>query len=109
MVFDGLDRVATGALGSVMAAIEELAELDFVRLLITARPDTALPKPASIYPLPRTADEDVIQYLERRGIPDARREEVEEQPKATGSSHACSPTCSASKGMSKSARRVSSL
>ena len=76
LVLDGLDRVATGALGSVMAAIEELAELDFMRLLITARPDTALPKAASIYPLPRAADEDVIQYLERRGIPDTRREEV---------------------------------
>jgi hypothetical protein len=76
MVFDGLDRIATGALASVMTAIEELAALDFVRLIITSRPDTALPKAASIYSLPRTPDGDVIQYLERRGIPDARREEV---------------------------------
>ncbi len=76
LVLDGLDRVATGALGSVMAAIEELAELDFMRLLITARPDTALPQFASIYPLPRAADEDVIQYLKRRGIPDTRLKEV---------------------------------
>ena len=76
MVFDGLDRLATGALGSVMEAIEELAELDFVRLLITARPDTAIPKPASIYSFPRVTDEDVIKYLERRGIPDPRWKEV---------------------------------
>jgi hypothetical protein len=76
LVLDGLDRVATGALGSVMAAIEELAELDFMRLLITARPDTALPRFASICPLPRAADEDVIQYLKRRGIPDTRLKQV---------------------------------
>jgi hypothetical protein len=76
LVLDGLDRVATGALGSIMAAIDELAQLDFMRLLITARPDTVLPKAASIYSLPRVADEDVIQYLDRRGIPEIRRAEV---------------------------------
>jgi hypothetical protein len=76
LVIDGLDRVATGALGSVMAAIEELAELDFMRLVITARLDTVLPKAVSAYSLPRAADENVIQYLERRGIPENRRVEV---------------------------------
>jgi len=76
LVFDGLDRVATGALGSVIAAIEELAGLDFMRLVITARPDTTLPKAVSTYSLPRAADEDVIRYLERHGIPDTRRAEV---------------------------------
>jgi hypothetical protein len=76
LVFDGLDRIATGALASVMAAIEELAELDFMRLVITARTDTALPKAVSTYSLPRAADENVIQYLERRGLPDTRRAEV---------------------------------
>ncbi len=81
LVFDGLDRVATGAVGSVMAAIAELAELDFVRLVITARPDTELPKAVSpkavsTYCLPPAADDNVLRYLEGREIPDARRAEI---------------------------------
>jgi hypothetical protein len=78
LVFDGLDRLATGAAGLVMTAIEKLAELDFMRLLITARPETGLPGPSSIYSLPRTADEDIVKYLKGRGIPDTRLNEIAE-------------------------------
>jgi hypothetical protein len=53
LVVDALDRLATGARGPVIAALEELAELPFMRLVVTARPDTGLPKGASVYPLAR--------------------------------------------------------
>jgi Tetratricopeptide repeat/NACHT domain len=73
LVLDGLDRLPTGALGSVMAALEELARLDFVRLVITARPDTGLPNAAAMFSLPQAPEEQVHQYLERREIPEAGR------------------------------------
>jgi Tetratricopeptide repeat/Caspase domain len=76
LVFDGLDRLPIGASASVMAALEELAGLDFVRLVITARPDTKLPEVASIFLLPEAPEESVRQYLERRGVPEARRGDV---------------------------------
>jgi hypothetical protein len=72
----GLDRLPTGAQGSVMAALEELAGLDFVRLLLTARPDTRLPKAASVFSLPQAPEEHVRQYLQRRAIPEQRWIEV---------------------------------
>jgi hypothetical protein len=76
LILDGLDRLPTGATGSVMSALGELAKLDFVRLLITARPDTELPKVASIFLLPQAPEKAVRQYLERRGVPEARQADV---------------------------------
>jgi len=76
LVLDGLDRLATGAWGSIMVMLEELAELDFVRMVITARPDTVLPKTALAYPLAKAPQETVLKYLEQRGIPHERREEA---------------------------------
>ena len=73
LVLDGLDRLSTGALGPVMAALDELAKLDFMRLVITARPDTKFPEAASISPLPRAPDAFVRRYLDRRGAPEARQ------------------------------------
>ena len=68
LVVDALDRLATGTRGSVIDALNELGELAFVRVVITARPDTALPKKASIYLLGRAPEEKVSQYLEWRGL-----------------------------------------
>src|SRR5207253_654773 len=76
LVVDALDRLATGARRSVMDSLNELAELPFLRLVVTARPDTALPKAASTYALTPATNEKVSQYLDRRGVVQARREEV---------------------------------
>lgn len=76
LVVDALDRLATGARGSVMQALEALGELGFVRLVVTARPDTELPSVASSYGLGEAPEENVRQYLVRREVPHARCEEV---------------------------------
>jgi hypothetical protein len=76
LVLDGLDRLSTGALGPVMAALDELAELAFMRLLITARPETALPETASIFLLLETPEEAIRNYLRQRSVPEARRSDV---------------------------------
>ncbi|SEK65570.1 tetratricopeptide repeat protein [Nitrosovibrio tenuis] len=75
---DALDRLATGARGSVMEMLNELGNLNFVHLLVTARPDTDLPSQASSYVLGPAPDEKVQQYLEQRKIPRARQTEVME-------------------------------
>ena len=46
-VIDALERLATGARDAVMDALNELAGFPFVRLIVTARPDTELPEAAS--------------------------------------------------------------
>jgi hypothetical protein len=76
LVVDALDRLPTGAKGSVMEALDELSECVFVRLVVTARPDTALPAQAEIHPLTPAPEEKVRQYLERRAAPPARSDEV---------------------------------
>jgi NACHT domain len=76
LIVDALDRLATGARGSVMDGLNELAELPFLRLVVTARPDTELPKAAATYVLAPAANEKVSEYLDRRGILQVRREEV---------------------------------
>jgi hypothetical protein len=76
LVVDALDRLATGARGAVMDALEELGEIAFVRLVVTARPDTELPPTASTYTLGSAPEEKVHQYLAQRDIAPGRRDEV---------------------------------
>jgi hypothetical protein len=79
MVVDALDRLATGARQSVMNALETLssnAELSFVRLVVTARPDTELPAGSQTFELGPAADKSIEAYLGRRGVPEGRRPEV---------------------------------
>ena len=76
IVVDALDRLATGAQGSIMEALNQLEELDFVHLVVTARPDTRLPLQASIYVLALAPDENIRKYLERREIKQARQADV---------------------------------
>lgn len=76
IVLDALDRLATGARGSVMEALSQLSKMDFVKLVVTARPDTELPHTASSYVLAPAPDEKVRLYLEQREIPEARKLEI---------------------------------
>ncbi|MFO1096863.1 MAG: caspase family protein [Xanthobacteraceae bacterium] len=76
IVLDGLDRVSINASGSVWAAIESLARLQFMRLVVTARPDTSVPVHPAVYFVPRAADSDVLQYLQKRGTPATRIDRV---------------------------------
>jgi hypothetical protein len=57
-----------------MATLEELAEVESIRLVITARPDTKLPGGASISSLPQAPEASVRHYLDQRGVPEARKE-----------------------------------
>jgi len=59
-----------------MAALEELANIDFVRVLVTARPDTKLPEAASLFHLPQAPKDQVGHYLDRRRVPEERRGNV---------------------------------
>ncbi len=76
IVIDALDRLAIGARGSVMDALSQLGKLRFVHLVVTARPDTGLPRESSVYALAFVPDEKVCQYLQRRKVPQARQSEV---------------------------------
>src|SRR5262249_43956290 len=77
LVMDGLERVATGAYDAVMDALNELARFPFVRLIVTALPQTKLPEAASNpYVLYPASHEMVQNYLERRLVPQVRREEI---------------------------------
>ena len=76
LVVDALDRLATGARGSVMDALDRLGEIPWVRLVVSARPDTPLPRTASIYPLALAPNDKVRQYLIRREVPASRQDEV---------------------------------
>lgn len=76
IVLDALDRLATGARGSVMETLDQLCQLDFVRLVVTARPDTDLPRTVSSYALALAPDEKVRHYLEQRNVPEARKMEI---------------------------------
>ena len=76
-VIDGLDHLATGARDAVMDALNELAGLSFVRLIVTARPDTELPEAASVrHVLAPAPAEKVAEYLEQRAVAQARQEEI---------------------------------
>ena len=77
LVIDGLERLATGARNAVMDALNDLADLPFIRLIVTARPDTELPAAASTpHGLAPAPAEKVVQYLERRAVAPSRREEI---------------------------------
>jgi hypothetical protein len=76
LVVDALDRLATGARGSVMHALNELGQLGFMRLLVTARQDTELPKAATSYALPKASEEQVRRYLAQRTVPQERQAEI---------------------------------
>jgi hypothetical protein len=76
VVVDALDCLSTGAREPVIAALEGLAALPFMRLLVTSRPDTKLPQGASIYLLARAPAKSVQKYLMKREIPDGRWEEI---------------------------------
>jgi NACHT domain/Tetratricopeptide repeat len=76
LVIDGLDRLATGA-RAAMDALNDLVALPFVRLIVTARPDTELPEAASIpYVLALAPAEKVARYLQERSVAQARQDEV---------------------------------
>jgi pimeloyl-ACP methyl ester carboxylesterase len=70
LVVDALDCLSTGARGPVIAALEELAALPFIRLLLTSRPDTRLPQGALVYLLARAPVVSVQRYLAAREIPE---------------------------------------
>jgi hypothetical protein len=75
-VIDALDRLATGARGPVMDALNELASLPSSRLIVTARPETPLPNDCATAKLSPASREAVAQYLERRAVAQARRGEI---------------------------------
>jgi hypothetical protein len=76
-VMDGLERVATGTYNAVVDALNDLAKFPFVRLIVTARPDTQLPDAASnphvLIPAPTAK---IAQYLECRAVAQRRREGI---------------------------------
>jgi len=51
IVIDALDRLATSASNVVMDALNALAELPLLRVIVTARPDTRLPDRAGRHAL----------------------------------------------------------
>jgi hypothetical protein len=76
IVFDALDRLAIGAGGAVMEALEVLAGLPLVHLIVTSRPETLLPNGAVAYRLETASDEQVRIYLNQRAIPIDRIQEI---------------------------------
>jgi tetratricopeptide (TPR) repeat protein len=76
IVVDALDRLATGAEDAVMGALDALAGLPFLRLIVTARPATSLPDAAEAYLLEAAPDEQVRRYLQERAIPADRTQEL---------------------------------
>jgi hypothetical protein len=76
IVVDALDRLATGAGDAVMGALDALAGLQFLRLIVTARPVTRLPQGVVDYLLETAPDEQVRRYLQERKISADRSQEI---------------------------------
>ena len=87
MVYIILDRVDQCSCRT-RYLMDELAKLDFVRLVVTARPDTKLPQAGFVFSLPQTAKELVNRYLERREVPEARRAEIAQEQQQHGADEA---------------------
>jgi hypothetical protein len=71
VVVDALDKAPSASESSIRDALHELAAgpgLDHVRLIVTARPDTALPSGSSAVRVVEVDDEHLGQYLTRRGV-----------------------------------------
>jgi hypothetical protein len=77
LVIDGLDRMSPAAAPAIMGALAALAQLDCVRLLVTARPDTVLPGAAAAFSLAPPTAAELLAYLDRREVPAQRRSEVQ--------------------------------
>jgi hypothetical protein len=72
LAVDGLDQFASQAAPPVHAALDRLASdprLGRVRLVVTARPTSALPPGAEVLELERIDREHLEHYLRRRGVP----------------------------------------
>ena len=76
IVIDALDRLATSASNVVMDALNALAELPLLRVIVTARPDTRLPDRAGRHALAPPPAEKVTRYLGQRNVAQARHAEV---------------------------------
>jgi hypothetical protein len=76
LIVDSLDRLSVGATVAVMEALSALARIQFVRLVLSARPDTKLPPEALVYSLGPPAPLDVREYLRRRGVTQRRIDEA---------------------------------
>ncbi|MFM0003925.1 caspase family protein [Paraburkholderia dipogonis] len=76
IVVDGLDRLAIGSRASIMDALDDLAKCAFVRLVITARPDTSLPGDSKIVRMAAPPELEVQSYLDKRKVPSVRRSEM---------------------------------
>ena len=74
IVVDGLDQFSDDALAAVQAALDTVADdpaLSHMRLVVTARHDTALPHGVTRLILDRVDDEYVKRYMHDRGIPES--------------------------------------
>jgi tetratricopeptide (TPR) repeat protein len=71
IAIDGVDRVPAATVSRVTSALEHFItapDLDHVRLVVTGLLGTRLPS-TRVLLLDRAPDDDVVAYLERRGIP----------------------------------------
>lgn len=80
IVVDGLDQLTTESASGVRAGLERLASdptLGGVRVVVSSRPDTALPAGADVVTLTGPSRETLLAYLERRDVPAGRlRDEI---------------------------------
>jgi tetratricopeptide (TPR) repeat protein len=79
VVIDGLDQLHAASANSMYSALEVLASdasLPWVRLVVTSRPNTPLPRDAVEVPIDVADDGLVASYLERRGVPLALRSAI---------------------------------
>ncbi|MGH8901526.1 MAG: AAA family ATPase, partial [Egibacteraceae bacterium] len=79
IVVDGIDQLSAEAASGVLAALQTLArdpELRHVRLVVTARPDTALPARHHRQDVDHVEDVYIQRYLERRQVPPHMRSVV---------------------------------
>lgn len=76
IVVDALDRISTGAQGSLLSCLETFAtraDLSHIRLVLTSRPDTTLPSGTRTLRMDVAGDASIEKYLARRKIAGDRR------------------------------------
>jgi hypothetical protein len=75
IAIDALDQVPDSSLSRIVTAVQVLATdpaLAFVRVVVSARPDTAPPQPSVVLPLSRASEEALRAYFVQRRVPGDR-------------------------------------
>ncbi|SHN44817.1 Tetratricopeptide repeat-containing protein [Duganella sacchari] len=76
IVVDSLDRLSLGAKRSIVYALQELRNFDFIKTVVSARLTTDVPDGAMPYELAAADKGSIGTYLVERGLPSSKFDEI---------------------------------